>query len=124
MADWPLTLPRAFQKDGFSDTKSSGLLRTDMSTGPAKVRRRFTSAPIYWKGDMILTDTQRETFETFFTNTIGYGALRFNFPNQYDLGGTPVEARMVIDTGGNAYNLVPDGDTLDYVLSLNLEVFV
>lgn len=124
MADWPSTLPQAFLQDSFSDTENSVVVRTSMATGPAKVRRRFTSAPTYWEGEMILDSDQKDTFKAFYRNTIGYGSIRFNFPNQYDLNGTLVEVRMRIDTDGRAYRLVPDGDTQDYVLSLSLEVFV
>jgi hypothetical protein len=118
--DWPTSLPQSFQQDSFMERQQSGVISTEMDTGAKKTRRRFTAVTTYWQGNMIFTESQVIIFKNFFKLSIGYGSLRFNFPNQYDLGST-VEARFrIADT---PYSLSPDRDTLDFLISFELEVF-
>lgn len=121
-ATWPSTLPQTFQQQSFTENSVSGVVRTEMDTGFAKTRLRFTATPDMWQGEMVLTKEEVATFKTFFKNDIAWGALKFNFPNQYDLL-TMVEARIVIDTDGTPYTLVPDGESQDFKLKYTLEVF-
>ena len=121
--DWPSDIPQSFQQSGFSDEPMGGVIRTDMDTGYAKVRRRFTSVTDMWSGTMVMTTTELATFKSFFKNTIKYGSLRFNFPDQYNLSGPTVEARFNINTGGKPYSLSPDGDSQDWQVKFTLEVF-
>lgn len=125
MADvtWSALLPQSFQKDSFTETAQSAVLRTNMDSGPPKVRRLFTSALDYWSGTMIMTASQISTFKTFFKSTVQYGSLPFNFPNQYNLSEF-VEVRFLVDTEGEPYSIRPDGDTLEYAVQFTLEVFV
>ncbi len=44
MADWPATLPTEFPEDGFTLQPASGVIRTQMDIGPAKTRKRTSSA--------------------------------------------------------------------------------
>lgn len=76
--DWPATLPQTLQRDGLSTKDQSAVVRTDMDTGPAKVRLRFTAAVENIKGNILLTEEQLAIFQTFFRTTTKRGTLRFN----------------------------------------------
>ena len=95
MADvtWPSTFPQAPLLEGFKETPPDNLLRTEMDQGPAKARRRSTSAvrPITWP--TVMTTSQVSAFEDFYTNTIKGGALRFNITHPRT--NATVEARII-----------------------------
>lgn len=80
MADpiWPLSLDQTQLLGtlaGFQDV----LLRTAMSAGPAKQRRRQTANTSPQRVPMWMTDAQRATFKTFFETTLQGGALVFDY---------------------------------------------
>jgi len=91
--DWESTLPQELTTDGYSQSAADNLLRTSMDTGPAKVRRRATSAPRPVGGTVIMDETQLATFKTFYATTILGGSLRFNWVDPDD-GSTAVEMRF------------------------------
>lgn len=117
---WPPTLPKVFEQNSFGETPQTALIRTNMSTGPAKVRRRFTAVSRYWSGTMIMTNAELTAFKTFFETSLVYGSLSVDFPNQYDAGATTVEARFLDE--GEPYSISPDGGTLDWQVSFRMEV--
>ena len=119
--NWPASLPQLYQKGSFSYIPQGNILRTNMDSGIAKVRRLFTGVPNDYSGTMIFDAAQLITFQSFFDITIASGALTFNFPNPFDFGATTVEVRFKIDTKAAPYSLTPDGDTLDWDIDLNLE---
>jgi hypothetical protein len=47
--------------------------------GPPKVRRMFTTTWERWTGQIVVTSSQWSTLETFFTTTLGGGALKFTW---------------------------------------------
>lgn len=83
MASWPSDLPQEFDQEGFGSGPPDNVLRTPVDAGPQKSRKRFTSAPTPLTGNMIMTNTQLESFKSFL-KTIGDGALRFTFPELTD----------------------------------------
>ena len=119
-ATWPASLPDSFLQDSFSYSPQGNLLRTDMDSGPAKVRKLFTAISKDYSGEMVFTSTQLGTFETFFETTLGYGVLTFDFPNPFNLL-TTIEVRFKINSKTTPYTVVPDGGTLDWRVTLNLE---
>jgi hypothetical protein len=84
-----------------------------MDAGPAKVRRKTTSAPRPVMGQVLLTGTQLETFKLFHRDSLLDGALRFSWldPENDD----PVEMRIL-----GASWTASDGNL--YALSLELEI--
>lgn len=86
IASWPGTLPQTMRL-GMVETHQAGFVRTPMDAGPAKTRKRFTFTSRVQTGTMMMTETQRETFETFFTTTLEMGSVtfRFNDPNDGQL---------------------------------------
>jgi len=79
MADWPVALPQKPLQDGFSSAKVDGRIRTQMSEGPEKVRRRFTATPEELTCAFHLNTAQLSTFNTFFETTLAGGSLTYNW---------------------------------------------
>lgn len=78
MDTWPATLPQRLSADtSVKDDESCA--RTDMDSGPASVRNRFTAITQSVKGSMALTGAQLTIFNTFFRSTIKNGSLSFNW---------------------------------------------
>lgn len=119
--DWPSGLPQAFEAQSYQYAPGSGVVRTNMSAGPPKVRRRFTAVYDMHSGSMIMTKTLfTTTFLTFFGTTIAGGSLSFNFPNQFDDGVTTFEARFSFNETSAPYTV--QQYTPEYVkLSFSLE---
>lgn len=78
-AIWPSTLPTSFLAEGYAETLGNNAIRSNMSQGPPKTRRRYTSAPRQVTGAMEMTPDQRETLETFYDQAIASGTLPFEF---------------------------------------------
>lgn len=83
MATWPGTLPQS-PFLGVSDKRNKAVARTEMDTGPPKMRRRFTAAVREIDVGMFLTGAQRTTFDTFFITTLKEGALSFDWTDPND----------------------------------------
>ena len=127
--EWPSTLPRNVLRDSFSYNPQSGLIRTNMDAGYAKVRKRFTAVTSEMNVSFSMTFDQLETFETFFKSAAGlwYGARKMYFPNPLWASGPgeseqdrpDIVVRMKID--GVPYMVVPDGQTTDFVVTFVIE---
>jgi hypothetical protein len=52
-----------------------------MDAGPVKQRLRYTAAPKRFTGSIIVDEAGREIFEAWFTETLGFGTLRFVMAN-------------------------------------------
>ena len=95
MADviWLSTLPSNFNYNSFSEGQQSGLVRTNMDAGPAKVRRRFTAAVETYAGSMTMDSTQKSAFKVFYQTTTKMGSLTIEFPNPVSIG--TIDVRFV-----------------------------
>lgn len=80
-AIWPVTLPQEVPKDGYSRKIPNQTIRSDMETGPAKVRYRGGHMPDIVTMTFVLTDAQRDALLTFAKNTVKGAALTFEFPH-------------------------------------------
>ncbi|MDH6273570.1 hypothetical protein M2311_003660 [Rhizobium leguminosarum] len=89
---WPAELPQAFLKDGYSEEDADNLLASNVSVGPAKVRRRTTSNVQPITGSMEMSEAQRQAFKSFVKNDIKDRSKAFNFPDPH--GGSPLLVRM------------------------------
>lgn len=94
-ATWPTAgnFPQRMQL-GFKEAPVDQTLRTQMDSGPAKTRRRYTGIIRVSEGIITLTDAQLATFESFYYNTLEGGTLRFNWVRPAD-NSTVIEARFV-----------------------------
>src|SRR3546814_13803126 len=78
MADWPASLPQSLLAT-LTRKRQPGKIRSDMETGPAKQRARFTAAVRRYEGSLLLTGAQLTTFTTFYDDTLGQGAASFTW---------------------------------------------
>lgn len=76
---WPSGLPQEILLNSYSESFPNNLLKTEMETGIAKVRRRMTSMSRPIDGGIVLTKAQVSTFKTFFNTTLSSGAYRFEW---------------------------------------------
>ncbi len=82
---WPPDLPQKFLIEGYSETPSENVLRSNMDVGPAKVRRRSTTAPVQMSGSMLMTIDQLKRFRQFYRSESFDGTVPFLFA---DITGT------------------------------------
>ena len=72
-------LPIAPILDGFVETTPDFVLRTEMDQGPAKVRKRTTTAVREFQMIFIMSKVQTTIFDDFYLSTINGGADSFDF---------------------------------------------
>jgi hypothetical protein len=78
---WPITLQQLLNESGFGITRGETVLRSDMDSGPAKTRRRFTKSVDSYTASIWVDETQYLTFENFYDTTLNGGTLPFTFPH-------------------------------------------
>ena len=78
---WPDALYGHIIKDGFAETPPENTVRSEMSAGPAKLRRRTTSMPRTFNISIFLKSSNLTVFDDFFHGTLKSGSLRFNLKN-------------------------------------------
>lgn len=80
-AAWPSELPTGPEVllDGHSEVWSGHLIRTDMETGPAKLRRRTTAVTRNITCRMALDLNQVAELRRFHATTLDYGVKPFQF---------------------------------------------
>ena len=78
MATWPAGLPQTLLID-LTEKRQSGKVRSNMDTGPAKQRTRFTAVTKNYAGSLYLTGAELTTFKTFYEDTLGQGAASFTW---------------------------------------------
>lgn len=78
MATWPASLPQK-QFLGLTERDQDAVLRTAMDAGPPTRRNRFTSITREVNVPIVVTGTQKQTFDTFFRTTLANGALEFDW---------------------------------------------
>lgn len=79
MPSWPTTLPDYLMKDALSETLPANTIRSSMEVGPAKVRRRATSAVRLISGKIKLTAAQAADLDTFYSATTQCGSIQFDW---------------------------------------------
>lgn len=92
MNTWPATLPERFSRN-FDTTDVDTLLRSEMDTGPSKVRRRFTGNIEQIQTTINLTEAQVDILKSFYRNTLGGGVLPFK--HLYPTSNALVEYRFM-----------------------------
>lgn len=94
MASWPSQLP-APMLEGYGLEPQASFARTDMDAGPARQRRRFTSAPTHVSASVTVTRSQLDIFEGWYRHRIDDGAAWFDGPLYNGRGKTTVEFRFL-----------------------------
>jgi hypothetical protein len=77
---YPASLP-CIRASGFQFHYQDPVIRTKMDAGPVKQRLRYTAVPKQLTGTIIVDEEEREIFEAWFTETLGFGTLRFVMQN-------------------------------------------
>lgn len=106
---WPSGVPDDFEASGFGHDADSGIIRSDMDSGPAKVRRRFTSVTKNYKGSIVMTLAQFLLWQTWFEDVICFGSLTFTMPDPVN-GGNMI-ARIIASKGSKPYTVSQNGAT-------------
>ncbi len=75
--NWPETLPPPLI-DGYAASPVSPVLRTELESGRAIMRRRYVSTPVMLAVSWLLNDEQAGIFESFFYSTLEDGIKWFN----------------------------------------------
>jgi len=79
MAVWPVTLPQRVQAAAFEEIPADLTIRTQMDSGPAKVRRRWSAKPRLFSFRLLFTGTQTETLDAFYYTTLDAGVDAFDW---------------------------------------------
>lgn len=82
------------------------MIRTQLSSGRARQRRRFTSVPTIVSATWVLSEVQAQLFEVWYKEVILDGAAWFECPLKTPVGMSLYEARFTgIYSGPNLYGL-------------------
>lgn len=76
-ATWPSTLPQDYRGDGLQVEAQSTIIRNEMSWGPPKQRRKFSSYAEKVTCNMYMTLDQLNTLYSFYDNTLMNGSDTF-----------------------------------------------
>lgn len=117
---WPANIPQGFDRDSFRTEPKGNTIRTKMSYGPSKVRRRYSAVPTNTRGSFHMTVAEKVIFEEFFNTTLKGGIDIFNFPNQLNIA-TKIEARFDLKSDDPPYTVTPRGETGDFIVEIRLE---
>lgn len=93
--EYPSQLPTPL-REGYGMSTVSPLMRTDMDSGRARQRRRFTSVPTIVSASWLMSNGQAALFESWFQHVAMDGAAWFQCPLQTPGGGIAhYDARFV-----------------------------
>lgn len=76
---WPASLPQYVQEGGYQETLQDQTVESNMETGPAKIRRRFTKSIRKFQISMLMTPAQATAFEAFWQDTVKGGSIPFDW---------------------------------------------
>ncbi|NKM69160.1 hypothetical protein [Rhizobium laguerreae] len=79
-------------KNGYSEEGADNLLASNVSVGPAKLRRRTTANVESITGSMMMSEAECQTFKSFVKNDIKDRSMAFTFPDPH--GGSALLVRM------------------------------
>ncbi len=83
MPAWPISLPQ-LPFDGVAAQDVDAVARSQMDTGPASRRNRFTAHTQRLSMPMVLTGAERKEFDFFFRNDLNNGAFAFDWTDPVD----------------------------------------
>lgn len=76
---WPVTLPQYVNQDGYTQKRISGKIETEMDTGPAVMRNRFTATPVVFNLAITMTNAEVTVLENFYVTTCKNGTEEFTW---------------------------------------------
>jgi hypothetical protein len=94
MPTWPASLMPYPLVTGYQESAPVTAIRTEMDTGIAKQRQRYTATPRRVTGAVTLpSKADLDTLYTFFTTTLSGGSLSFDW---VDRNGAPCVYRFIV----------------------------
>ena len=87
---WPTSLP-ALEHSSFSGDFPDVTITSSVSSGPPKVRKRFTAAEEPFSQRLLLSWVQYNTLVAFWRDDLDSGVLPFDYPY---MGGVMASVRM------------------------------
>lgn len=95
--DYPETLPCPL-REGYAAKTVQPFQRTNLVSGRARQRRRFSSTPTEYRVSwMFANDAEAAEFETWFKYTLNSGASWFNMPMLTPAGGYARQVCRFVD---------------------------
>lgn len=91
--DFPAGLPKPL-RNGYGMNHVSPMMRSELQSGRARQRRRYTSVPTIVSVSWILTQPQAAVFESWFRYDIVDGSEWFNATLRTPVGFEPYECRF------------------------------
>jgi hypothetical protein len=79
MSVWPVSLPQHPLTSRYSTTRQNQTIRSEMSVGPPKQRRRFTAGTQTHEVTIHIDLSQKSDLDTFYLNTLQAGSLSFTW---------------------------------------------
>jgi hypothetical protein len=92
--DYPADLPLPL-RSGYGLNHVSPMMRTELESGRARQRRRYTSVPSIASVAWVFTQSEAQLFEAWFRWTLSDGVEWFNATLRTPLGLMPYECRFV-----------------------------
>lgn len=80
---FPPTLQEKLNEEGFSQTYGDTTIRSDVDTGLAKVRQRYTKAVDKFACTINLNKEDYNTLTTFYKTTLAGGSKTFNYDHPF-----------------------------------------
>lgn len=78
VASWPVGVPTGILVNGYQESLPDQTIESQVETGGAKVRRRYTANFEPISGTIRMTSAQLTTFRTWFLDTLDGGSLPFS----------------------------------------------
>lgn len=74
---WPAELQQVLNTSGFANQFVDTVIRTQMDSGPDKIRRRSTTGPEPIKGSILIPTSLYATMKSFYDTDTAGGSLEF-----------------------------------------------
>src|SRR5262245_89733 len=92
MPSWPPGLPDCVTADDYQEQWIGGWIKSEMESGPAQTRRRFTRARRKFQRSMIVDANQYDLFFNWWDIDLLGGTLPFDL--MHPINGDPLSARF------------------------------
>lgn len=106
VAVYPAELPQSPLLDGLEFTREPNSINFEVEVGEGKGRRRFTGQRRTFPFQIIVTQAQREIWDTFYDDTLADGTQLFFWTDPYT-GETGVTFKFVNDSAPTITPLPP-----------------
>lgn len=105
MANWPSTLPQSPLINSYQEATPDTIIRTGMSVGPDKIRRRLTDNIRKFSFSLFMTKDQIQILDDFIQSTLNGGVDSFVWKNHRTEAAATV--RLI---GLPTYQVISSGD--------------